>query len=97
MNTIKVEGKNRNNHVLLFTLTLWKRCKMTKEYLIEHDIAFEYVDVVTVSEEDRREIFDTLVSMTIPVGFPVSIIDDTVVMSGYHPDELKDALKIANA
>ncbi len=94
MNTVKVEGKNRDNHVLLYTLTVCKRCKKTKEYLVEHDIAFEYIDVDVVSDEARREIFDTLVSKKIPVGFPVSVIDDTVVISGYHPDELKEALNL---
>ncbi len=94
MNTIEVEGKNKTNHILLYTLTTCKRCKKTKEYLIEQDIAFEFVDVDVISAEARNEIFDILVSMKIPVGFPVSVIDDTKIISGYHPDELKDALKL---
>jgi glutaredoxin-like protein NrdH len=94
MNTIIVEGKNKENQVLLYTLTTCKRCKKTKEYLVEHDIAFEFIDVDVISAEARNEIFDILVGMKIPVGFPVSIIDDTKIISGYHPDELKDALKL---
>ena len=94
MNTTKVEGGNKENHVLLFTLTTCLRCKKTKDYLIEQDIAFEYIDVDVISEENRREIVDILVSMKIPVGFPVSVIDDTKIISGYHPDELKETLKL---
>jgi len=94
MDTIKVEGKHESNHVLLFTLTTCLRCKKTKDFLVEQDIAFEYIDVDLISWEARREIVDILVSMKIPVGFPVSVIDDSKIISGYHPDELKDALKL---
>ena len=94
MNTTKVEGGNKENHVLLFTLTTCLRCKKTKDYLIEQGVAFEYIDVDVISEKDRREIVDILVSMKIPVGFPVSVIDDTKIISGYHPEELRDTLKL---
>jgi len=94
MDTIKVEGINEANHVLLLTLTTCLRCKKTKDYLIEQDVAFEYIDVDVISEKDRREIIDILVGMKIPVGFPVSVIDDTKIISGYHPEELRDTLKL---
>jgi glutaredoxin-like YruB-family protein len=63
-------------------------CRMLKEFLTEHGIAFEDKDV-SVNREAAREMIEKSGQM----GVPVTIIDGNVVM-GLNKDRLKAFLGI---
>lgn len=91
---MRVEGEKDDHRVLIYALSTCGWCKMTKKFMRDQSVAFEYVDVDLASTEDKREIGEYLKERSIPLGFPITVIDDDVVVAGYKPDDLKKALGI---
>lgn len=56
MKVEKVQGKNKKNKVFLYALSTCAWCKMTKQFLKDNDIEFEYVDVDRCNDEDLKTI-----------------------------------------
>ena len=92
MPTTKVEGPKNEHRVFLYTLSTCVWCKKTKELLREHGVAYEYLDVDTCSSEERRKALDTLKSRKTQLGYPIIIVDDEKVITGYKPDEIREVL-----
>jgi len=87
-----VEGPKREHRVFLYTLSTCVWCKKTKELLRERGVAYEYLDVDTCSSEERRKALDSLKSRNVQIGFPVIIVDDRTLITGYKPGEIMEAL-----
>ena len=92
MNTVKVDGKNDKNKVFLYTLSTCGWCKMTKQYLKENDVAYEYLDLDKSSKEEQHEAVDDLKRRNAPVAFPAIIINDKTIISGFKKDAIAEAL-----
>ena len=78
--------------MFVFALSTCGWCKRTKEFLRENDVAFEYVDVDKCTLEEKREVGRLLQEKDAPLGFPVTIVDDEVVILGFMPDDFREAL-----
>ena len=52
----KVLGKKNNHKVILYALSTCVWCKLTKQFLKDNDIEYEYVDVDLLDDEDRRKL-----------------------------------------
>ena len=89
---MKVGGAINNHRVFLYALSTCGWCKRTKELLKEKGVAYEYLDVDTCQGEERKNAIEDLKRRNAPLGFPVTIIDDTTMISGYKPDEITGAL-----
>lgn len=92
LRTIRVDGSKSDHGVFVFALSTCGWCKRTKEFLGESDVAFEYIDVDKCTLEEKREVGRLLKEKGVSLGFPVTIVDDEVVISGYKPEELREAL-----
>ena len=92
MNVIKVEGEKDAHKVFIYALTTCGWCKKTKEFFGEKGVAYEYVDVDSATMDEKREIGNKLQELNVPLGFPVTLIDDETVISGYRPDDFTEAL-----
>ena len=46
----------------------------------------------TCSSEERRSVIDALKSRNAQLGFPIIIVDDKTLITGYKPDEIREAL-----
>lgn len=92
MNTTKIEGKNKKHKVFLYTLSTCGWCKMTKQYLKDNGVAYEYLDVDTCSKEEQKEAVEDLKKRNAPVAFPAIIINDKTLISGFKKDALAEAL-----
>jgi glutaredoxin len=92
MPTTKVEGPKKEHRVFLYTLSTCVWCKKTKELLRESGVAYEYLDVDACSSEERRGALDSLRSRNAQIGFPIIIVDDKTLITGYKPDEIREAL-----
>jgi glutaredoxin len=92
LNTTKVEGKNKKHKVFLYTLSTCGWCKMTKQYLKDNGVAYEYLDVDTCSKEEQKEAVEDLKKRNAPVAFPAIIINDKTLISGFKKDALAEAL-----
>ena len=94
MNISKVAGKNNKHKVVVYALSTCVWCKMTKQYLQDNNIEYEYVDVDLCSEEDKQKIRKEIQSKGGSLNYPTSIIDDKTVVTGFRKDLLKEALEL---
>jgi glutaredoxin-like protein NrdH len=90
--TTKIDGAKKEHKVFLYTLSTCGWCKKTKELLKEKSIAYEYIDVDTLRAEERKAAIEDLHKRNAPLGFPVTIIDDKELISGYQPEKILSAL-----
>jgi glutaredoxin len=94
MNSIKVPGQNKKHSVLVYAISTCAWCKLTKRFLKDNDIEYEYVDVDLCNEEDREKIRKDILRRKGELSYPTTIIDDKVLVLGFRKDKLKEALEI---
>jgi len=90
----KVSGKKNNHKVVLYALSTCVWCKMTKQFLKDNGVEFEYVDVDMCEEDDKQKIRAEIQSKGGSLSYPTTIIDDKIVVTGFRKDQLKEALGI---
>ncbi len=94
MKSNKVPGRNRKHRVLLYAISTCGWCKRTKDFLKDNDIEFKYVDVDLCSEEDREEIKKDILKRGGRLSYPTIIVNDDVIINGFHDDKIKEVLGI---
>jgi glutaredoxin-like protein NrdH len=94
MQLSKVSGKNNAHEVLVYALSTCVWCKMTKQFLKDNGIEFEYVDVDLCDEEDKVKIRQHIQSKGGNLSYPTIIIDDNILITGFRKDKLKESLGI---
>lgn len=94
MNTSKVPGKNTKHKVFVYALSTCVWCKMTKQYLKDNNIQFEYVDVDLITEEEKDKIRKEIQQKGGALSYPTTIIDDTKVVMGFRKDLLTKELEL---
>jgi len=94
MNVSKVQGTNTKHKVFVYALCSCVWCKMTKQFLQDNGIAFEYIDVDLADEEDKAKIRADIQKKGGTLSYPTTIIDDKTVVTGFRKDQLKVALGI---
>jgi glutaredoxin len=90
----KVPGKNNKNKVFLYALSTCAWCKMTKQYLKDNDVEFEYVDVDLCSEEELDKVKKDILSKGGSLSYPVIIVNDRILINGFRKDKIKETLGI---
>jgi glutaredoxin-like protein NrdH len=90
----KVQGKQNKHQVLLYALSTCVWCKMTKQFLKDNGVEYEYIDVDLCEEEDKQKIRQHIQSKGGNLSYPTTIVDDNVVITGFRKDLLKEALEI---
>ena len=94
MNKIKVSGKNNKHKVLLYALSTCAWCKMTKKFLSDSDVEYEFVDVDLASPQDHEKIRDDIVKKGGEPNYPTIIVDNKIVIAGFRKDLLQKALEL---
>jgi glutaredoxin-like protein NrdH len=94
MKTEKVAGNNKKNKVLLYALSTCAWCKMTKQFLKDNNVEFEYVDVDQCSDEDLGKIKNDILSKGGSLSYPVIIVNDKTLINGFRKDKIKESLGI---
>ena len=90
----KVQGKQNKHKVVLYALSTCVWCKMTKQFLKDSGVEFEYIDVDLCEEEDKQEIRQHIQSKGGPLSYPTTIVDDNFLITGFRKDLLREALGI---
>ncbi len=90
----KVLGKKNDHKVTLYALSTCVWCKLTKQFLRDNDIEFEYVDVDLLDDEGKRKAHETVSSKGGMLSYPTTIIDEKTVVTGFRKDQLKEALGV---
>ncbi len=94
MDISKVPGKNDKHRVFVYALSTCVWCKMTKQFLKDNGIAFEYVDVDLCGEEDKAKIRKEIQTRGGSLSYPTTIIDDKILVTGFRKDLLKEHLEL---
>ena len=90
----KVTGEKNQHKVVLYALSTCVWCKMTKQFLKDNNVEFEYVYVDLLEEDDKEKIRKHIQSKGGNLSYPTTIVDDKIVVTGFRKDLLKEALGI---
>ena len=88
----KVLGQKNQHKVVLYALSTCAWCKMTKQFLKDNDIEYEYIDVDLCEEEDKQKIREHIQSKGGPLSYPTVIVDDNLLITGFRKDKLTEVL-----
>ena len=88
----KVPGKRNEHKVVVYALSTCVWCKMTKQYLKDNDITYEFIDVDLTEPEEKAQIRQQIQSKGGNLNYPTTIVDDKKVITGFRKDQLKEAL-----
>jgi len=94
MNKIKVSGKNNKHKVLVYALSTCAWCKMTKKFLSDSGVEYEFVDVDLASAQDHEKIRDDIVKKGAEPNYPTIVVDNKTVIVGFRKDLLQKALEL---
>lgn len=92
MDRVKVEGSKKDHHVLLYALSTCGWCKMTKAFLKDNGIEFEYIDVDKLDAKDKEIVNKDIKNRGGRLAFPTLIIDDKTLITGMKKDQISEAL-----
>ena len=90
----KVSGNKNKHKVTVFALSTCVWCKLTKEFLNENGVEYEFVDVDLLNEEDKSKVHETIANKGGMLSYPTIIVDDNTLITGFRKDKLKEALEI---
>ncbi|HBU70477.1 MAG TPA: glutaredoxin family protein [Elusimicrobia bacterium] len=91
MNYNHVKGKNKGE-IVIYALSTCVWCKKTKKMLNDMGIEYYFVDVDTLSGEERREAQEELGKWNPSGSFPTVVIGGEKCIVGYDPDKIKKGL-----
>ena len=94
MKLSKVSGKNSKHKVLVYALSTCAWCKMTKQFLKDNDVEYEYIDVDLCDEKDKVKVRQHIQSKGGNLSYPTIIIDDNILITGFRKDKLKEVLGV---
>ena len=94
MNISKVVGKNTKHKVFVYALSTCVWCKMTKQYLKDNGVEFDFVDVDLTTEAEKEKIRKEISSKGGSLSYPTIMIDDKTVVTGFRKDLLKKELEL---
>lgn len=80
--------------VRMYALSTCAWCKLTKKFLKDSDIEYEYVDVDLCEEEDKDTIKREILKKGGSLSYPTIIIDDKILINGFRKDKIQEALEI---
>jgi glutaredoxin-like protein NrdH len=92
MNISKVAGNNNKHKVFVYALSTCVWCKMTKQFLKDNDVAYEFVNVDLADEDDKDRIREEILKKGGDLSYPTTIVDDKKVIAGFRKDLLTAAL-----
>lgn len=78
--------------VKLFALSTCGWCKKTKRFLDTHDVDYEFEDVDLLTGDERARCVKELERWNPRRNYPTIVIDDEIVIVGYHERRLREAL-----
>ena len=90
----EVDGKNDSREVSIYTLSTCMWCKKCKAYLKDRDIKYKYIDLDSLSSDQKSKILSYLREKYKPdrIAYPFLVCDDKFVV-GYDPNKYEELIK----
>ncbi len=86
-----VPGKDAGK-VMLYALSTCGWCKKTKRFLGELGVAYRYLDVDTLPDEERGAVKEVVRRWNPRSNYPTMVINDSECVVGYDEDRIREAL-----
>ncbi len=86
-----VEGKDRGK-IMLYAISTCVWCKKTKRLLDELGAAYDYIDVDTLSQEEKEQTKKEMQAWNPRLSYPTLIINSEAVV-GYKEDKIRKLLE----
>lgn len=83
-----VDGQNKGK-VIVYTLSTCGWCKKVKAYLKNHKIAFDYIDVDLLEDDERENVLVELRKWNPRTSFPTLVIDDKRCIAGFDEEKME--------
>ncbi len=80
--------------IMLYTLSTCIWCKKTKQLLNDLGVEYNYIDVDTLTAEDKEKLTVEIEKWNAAVSFPTMVINNKEAILGYQPDDIREKLKI---
>lgn len=93
MNTTHVDGKNLGK-VILYALSTCPWCKLTKKFLNDNGVAYDYIDVDMLEGEEKENAIQTVTKWNPRCSFPTMVINDSKCIIGFDEKEIRENLKL---
>jgi glutaredoxin-like protein NrdH len=77
--------------VKMYTLSTCGHCKAAKQFMGDHAVAHEFIDVDLLTGESRKSTIDEVRKYNPGCSFPTILIGDTVII-GFNEKALREAL-----
>ena len=89
----KVEGKNREHKVTIYTLSTCGWCKKTKKLLKDLDVEYEYFDIDNISGEEGDRVREEMRKHNPRMSAPTIVVDDGKdVIVGFDEEKVRSCL-----
>jgi glutaredoxin-like protein NrdH len=79
------------NEVFIYALSTCPYCRMTKKYLTENNVDYEFVDVDLLTGDEKQRVVDEVKDLSGGTSFPVIKVDGEVIV-GFNKVRLKELL-----
>jgi glutaredoxin-like protein NrdH len=79
--------------VKAYTLSTCVHCRMTKQFLNDNNVDFEYVDVDLLTGDKRTEVLREVFRLSGGYSFPVVVVGDAVIV-GFNREKLQKVLAL---
>lgn len=86
----QVSGENKGK-IMLYALSTCGWCRKTKELLEELDVAYDFIYVDLLEDEDKDVAMDEVKKWNPRCSFPTIVINDRCIV-GFKEDEIREAL-----
>ncbi len=83
-----------SRQVRLYALSTCGWCKRTREFLNDHNIAFEDINVDLLEEEEKKRCRAELSQFNPRRSYPTVVVDEKDVIRGYDEDRLCEVLEL---
>jgi glutaredoxin-like protein NrdH len=90
----KVQGTNKQHKVIVYAISTCVWCKMTKQYLKDNNIEYDYMDVDLCTPEEKEKIHQDILKRGGALSYPTTIVDGKTLITGFRKDLLKEALQL---
>ena len=78
--------------VMMYALSTCAWCRRTKRFLNESGVEYEFVDVDTLPEAERKAKKDELKESNPNGSYPTVVVDVEHVVVGFNKDKLREVL-----
>jgi glutaredoxin len=92
MTFTKVDGKNIAD-IKIFALSTCGWCKKAKQFLNEKGIAYAYIDVDMLDDDENLTAIETIKKWNSIGSFPTIVINDKIGLRGFNSSDLMKALE----